>query len=225
MLMQVILEAHTRLVVDFIKTEYNITKAIQLPWIGCIVENNCKGLRYNNGLYTQCNVTCNNLCSYCKKNRYGTVYDREKQVLGGYRDPNGRLEINYMSYLKKHNISVKDVERECERVWGIKLPEEYTVVKRRGRPKKIQEVNDTDSDTEKKTRGRPRKYKKIIEIKNDLVDALVDSQEEEDIVDCTEFRWENIIYWKDSEGNLFNSKTKNHCGIYDTDNNIVTLYQ
>ena len=130
-----------------------------------------------------------------------------------------------MNYIKKNNICLKDVERECERVWGQKLPEEYLVVKRRGRPKKIQEVDDTDSDSDKKSRGRPKKKKKqIVEIKEDLVHSLLNAQKQEEEVDCEEFVWENITYWKDLEGNLYDSKTKEHVGVYDMDHNIVTLY-
>ncbi len=59
------------------------------------------------------------------------------------------------------------MERECERVWGQKLPKEYMVVKRRGRPKKIQEVDDTDSDSEKKkSRGRPQKKRKLLRLRS-----------------------------------------------------------
>lgn len=228
--MEAILEQHTANIVLFIKEEYNIcnTKevdrsAIKLPWVGKIVEEQCKGLRFNGGLYTQCTHICKEYCSTCQKNKYGTVYDRLKNSLGEYRDLKGRKEVNYMNYIKKNNFSLKDVERECERVWGEKLPEEYLVVKRRGRPKKIQEVDDTDSDSDKKSRGRPKKKKKhIIEIKDELVQSLLIAQKEE--VDCEEFIWENITYWKDVEGNLYNSITKEHIGVYDIDHNIVTLY-
>ena len=221
--MQAILEQHTHTVVEFIKKEYGITN-IKLPWVGKIVEDNCKGLRYNGGLYTQCSIKsrANKCCSHCSKNKYGSVYDRQKVDVGNYRDPKGRKEINYISYLKQNNISLKEAERACEREWGIKLPDEYYQVKRRGRPKKIQEVEDTDSDSEKK-RGRPKKKKQIVEIKDALIESLIVAQQEEE-VDCTEFEWENIIYWKDDEGNLYNNKTKEHMGIYDVDNNIVTLY-
>lgn len=230
--MNAILEQHTANIIFFINKEYNINSrkelcisAIKLPWVGKIVEEQCKGLRYNGGLYTQCTHNCENYCSMCKKNKYGTVYDRLKYSIGEYRDVKGRKEINFMSYIKKHNICLKDVERECERVWGQKLPEEYLVVKRRGRPKKIQEVDDTDSDSDKKTRGRPKKKKKqIIEIKDELVMSMLDAQKEEEIVECKEFLWDNIIYWKDSEGNLYNNETKQHVGVYDIDYNIVTLY-
>ena len=233
--MEAILDQHTANIVLFIKKEYNISDSdsnkligklgVKLPWIGRIVEEQCKGLRYNGGLYTQCRHICNDYCSTCQKNKYGSVYDRLKCGFGEYRDLKGRLEVNYMSYIKKNNICLKDVEEACEQIWGQKLPEEYLVVKRRGRPKKIQEVDDTDSDSEKKCRGRPKKKKKqIVEIKEELVNTLLDAQKEEEDIVCEEFIWENIIYWKDCEGNLYNSKTKEHIGIYDIDYNIVTLY-
>lgn len=234
--MEAILEQHTENIVLFIKKEYNICKdkqdkqddqlAMKLPWVGRIIEKQCKGLRFNGGLYTQCTQICEEYCLTCQKNKYGTVYDRLKYSLGEYRDLKGRKEMNFMNYIKKNNICLKDIERECERVWGQKLPEEYLVVKRRGRPKKIQEVDDTDSDSEKKSRGRPKKKKKqIVEIKEDLVHSLLNAQKQEEVVDCEEFVWENITYWKDLEGNLYDSKTKEHVGVYDMDHNIVTLYQ
>jgi len=231
--MDAILEQHTATIILFLTKEYNINSrketcmsASKLPWIGKIVEEQCKGLRFNGGLYTQCTHICNEYCSACQKNKYGTVYDRLNYSIGEYRDVKGRKEINFMSYLKKNNICLKDMERECERVWGQKLPKEYMVVKRRGRPKKIQEVDDTDSDSEKKkSRGRPQKKRKqIVEMKEELVNSLLDAQKAEEIVDCQEFVWENIVYWKDLEGNLYNSNTKEHVGVYDIDHNIVTLY-
>ncbi len=228
--MNAILEQHTANIILFLTKEYNISRketclsAIKLPWTGKIVEEQCKGLKYNGGLYTQCTNINKEYCSICQKNKYGTVYDRLKCPIGEYRDVRGRKEINFMSYLKKNHICLKDVERECERVLGQKLPEEYMVVKRRGRPKKIQEVDDTDSDHEIKCRGRPKKKKQIVEMKDVLVNSLLDAQKEEEIIDCQEFAWENKIYWKDIEGNLYNSNTKEHIGIYDIDHNIVTLY-
>ena len=207
--MNAILEQHTANIILFLTKEYNISRkerclsAIKLPWTGKIVEEQCKGLKYNGGLYTQCTNINKEYCSICQKNKYGTVYDRLKCPIGEYRDVRGRKEINFMSYLKKNHICLKDVERECERVLGQKLPEEYMIVKRRGRPKK---------------------KKQIVEMKDVLVNSLLDAQKEEEIIDCQEFSWENKIYWKDIEGNLYNSNTKEHIGIYDIDHNIVTLY-
>ena len=230
--MDAILNQHTSYVISFIEKEYDITtskeatkKVIKLPWIGKIVEDECKGLRFNGGLYTQCTQKCKEYCATCKKNKYGTVYDRLKKNIGEYRDMKGRKEINYMTYIKKNKISLKEAERECERVWGQKLPEKCVVVKHRGRPKKIQEVDDTDSDNEKKTRGRPKKTKTFVDLNDDILNTLITAQKEEEVVDCHEFHWENNIYWKDNEGNLYNSETKEHCGVYDIDHNIVTLYR
>ena len=71
---------------------------------------------------------------------------------------------------------------------------------------------------------KTKKKKQIVEMKDVLVNSLLYAQKEEEIVDCEEFTWENKIYWKDIEGNLYNSNTKEHIGIYDIDHNIVTLY-
>ena len=57
-----------------------------------------------------------------------------------------------------------------------------------------------------------------------MVHSLLNAQKQEEEVDCEEFVWENITYWKDLEGNLYDSKTKEHVGVYDMDHNIVTLY-
>ena len=111
--MEAILEQHTANIVLFIKKEYNICKdkqdkqdkqnkqdkqddqlAMKLPWVGRIIEEQCKGLRFNGGLYTQCTQICKEYCSTCQKNKYGTVYDRLKNSLGEYRDLKGRKEVN-----------------------------------------------------------------------------------------------------------------------------------
>ncbi len=77
--MEAILDQHTTNIVLFIKEEYNICNAkqdkqdkqlaIKLPWIGRIVEEQCKGLRYNGGLYTQCTNNTKEYCLTCKKNK------------------------------------------------------------------------------------------------------------------------------------------------------------
>ena len=103
--MEAILEQHTANIVSYIKKEYNISSSKEedelvskLPWIGIVVEEQCKGLRYNGGLYTQCTHICHDYCSTCQKNKYGSVYNRLKCGFGEYRDLKGRREVNYMSY-------------------------------------------------------------------------------------------------------------------------------
>jgi hypothetical protein len=186
---------------------------IPLPFCGKICEENCKTIRLNHGLYTQCTNlleyeindygvcnTCNNQISKIanKKPTYGYVDDRLAKG-DDYRDPKGKAPVNYGNVMEKLNISRDEAEAEAKKQ-GYIIPEDQFEVKRaqRGRPKKDTTAVDTsesDNDStksdvkvEKKPRGRPKKdkpHKALVSsaVGDALIDDLVKTVNTNNIVD------------------------------------------
>ena len=129
---------------DYTKETEN---TIILPYYGKIIEDNCKGIVYNHGLFTQCNEKNRSLCSKCIKNKYGTIHDRKNFALGKYIAPNGKKEIDYNLIINRLNYNINDVVNEFKKYnintedFNIKKPEP-NIKKGRGRPKKIQETTE-----------------------------------------------------------------------------------
>ena len=139
---------------------------VPLPWIGLVREGGCKGLKYNNGLFTQCELggEYSGYCKKCKKYRdenngvfrYGTVEDRMKKDFNGWEE---KKVVGYGNVLEKKGIS-REKAKEYAKEVGMVIPEEMfeVIKKKRGRPKKVSvEVVDTDEEKPKKKRGRPKK--------------------------------------------------------------------
>lgn len=189
-----------------IDPEVKDTKAsskIVMPWIGLVNNNNCRALRINHGLYTQCEnkkTHESNGMWFCKtcfnqgvKNgsgipNNGTVDERLKYDIMGYVDKKtGKKCIPWCQVLNKLNIDIDEAKQEAEKQ-NIIIPECHFVSseKKRGRPKKNNNttVSDTDSDTTeggvgdespKKKRGRPKKDKKVTDVVagDDLIAKMI----------------------------------------------------
>ena len=152
-----------------------------LPWVGVVIEGNCRGLRWSHGLHTQCRneVSSGELCKTCNKNgsRYGRVEDRLKVGILEYVDPKGKKTEAFINVAERLNISIEEANREVMECFGCEIPKEHLVKKkkRRGRPKKSPVVHDSDEDTyTKKKPGRPKKSKKMIKtVGDDIIDDLI----------------------------------------------------
>jgi len=151
------------------------TPSMLIPFCGSVNEDWCNAVRINQQLYTQCikpPIEGEDYCTLCQKQSEnsasgkpngGDIRDRVKQG-SAWRDPKGKGPITYASLLTKNKfsgLSIKDAEQAAA-VFGWTIPEsDYLATsKNRGRPKKIVEVSDTDSedgDKKKKKRGRPKK--------------------------------------------------------------------
>ena len=94
--------------------ELKVKSKFALPYSGELVESCCRGLRQNQGLYTQCTVSsCESsvFCKSCKtsadKNdgvpEYGTITSRLKAYNEGveYKDPSGKSPTPYVKVMKK----------------------------------------------------------------------------------------------------------------------------
>jgi len=154
--------------------------SIKLPWSGVVLEGKCMGVKYNGGLYTQCEVESKGeYCVGCERSKlkgggmlpYGTVECRMSCGIMEYKDPKGRKPMCYTKMMKKNNWSREEVEVEGHRL-GIKLAECHfkESVSTRGRPRKESKVVE---GVEKKKRGRPRKEKEVVP--NETGEALIAS--------------------------------------------------
>ncbi len=151
------------------------TPAHLIPFCGTVNDEWCCGARVNHGLYTQCTkvrVAGEDYCNVCQKQSDNSASGkpnggdiRERVAQGAeWRDPKGKAPITYATLLTKPKFSALTFESaaaECARFgWTIPESERVASETKRGRPKKVVEVSDTDSedgDKPKRKRGRPKK--------------------------------------------------------------------
>ena len=124
---------------------------IIMPFMGKIYEDRCKGIIFNHGLYTQCcEKTSLRFCKVCEKQKYGSIYDREKYELGKYVSNTGKKELSYDVFIKKMKYNIDDVKK-CFIANGFdysKIMEDKKTNKSRGRPRKENSINTTENDEE-----------------------------------------------------------------------------
>ena len=158
-----------------------VKSSFPLPYNGEYMEGCCDGLRYNNGLYTQCQVVRKGVERYCKgcqlqsdknangKPDYGTIQDRNAVGIFEYVDPSGKSPSSYLKVMKKLNLSKEDVIFEAKKMNKTIAEGHFEVIEKdtkRGRPKVEKVVK------EKQMKGRPKKEKKVVEISGDLEDLF-----------------------------------------------------
>jgi hypothetical protein len=109
----------------------------------------CHGLKYNHGLFTQCQsnpMECGEYCKGCQKEadtsasgepKCGTVEKRMAVGLMDYKDGDNRSPIAYISVLKKLNIAMESALDEAGKL-NIKIHESHFAepITGKGRPKK-----------------------------------------------------------------------------------------
>lgn len=127
-----------------------LPKDLSIPYYGVIISDQCKGIVYDHGLYTQCKVKSNNkFCKKCEKMKYGSIYDREKFEIGKFVCSNGKKEINYIEYLSKNNIDVnmvKDYFTKNNISYNLNTDSKNPIKSARGRPKKTKvEISKNDT--------------------------------------------------------------------------------
>jgi hypothetical protein len=145
-----------------------------LPFSGEKDSKCCEGLRYNDGLYTQCEVLKkgeNKFCAVCEKGKekYGTIDDRMSTGIMDYKDPSGKTPVHYGKIMKKLKLTREDVQEESIRM-GKVLPSVHfeEQEEKRGRPKAVKVVKEK---TEKK-KGRPKKEPKGLELESKTTDLF-----------------------------------------------------
>ena len=160
-----------------------------IPFCGIIVDDWCKGIKKNHRLYTQCvkhvSEEDGRYCKFCKKQaennasnvpNCGDIADRKEKWDDNLNfKPDGMMkEIPYANLIDKLNVTWGSVQAELNKLeWG-EIPSCHKLVKKskRGRPKTVVAVSDSDEDVPKKKRGRPRKPKKTEMTDDELIAAL-----------------------------------------------------
>lgn len=166
--------------------------SVPLPFVGVVCEDDCKGIKINHQLHTQCMNAPMESGDYCKtcqkqadgnasgKPNAGDIRDRLTCDLLEFRDPKGRQTLPYANVVAKLGLDMDTCLEEAEK-FGVSIPDEQFIVRetRRGRPKKnVEHVSDTDSDAPKRKRGRPRKEKKVeAVVGDDLLSALAAAEQ------------------------------------------------
>jgi hypothetical protein len=152
-----------------------VTPTMLIPFCGEANDAWCCGVKTNHGLYTQCTkgpLEGEDYCKTCQKQSEngasgkpngGDIRERVQQGTA-WRDPKGKGPITYATLLAKPKFSalkLEDAEQAAAAFgWTIPDTEKVVATSKRGRPKKVVEVSDTDSEDgakPKRKRGRPKK--------------------------------------------------------------------
>ena len=157
------------------KVKYVAPKAsFALPFSGEQNYKCCEGLRYNDGLYTQCEVVKkgeNKYCAVCEKGnlKYGTIDDRMKVGIMEFKDPSGKSPVHYSKIMKKLKLTKEQVLEEALKM-GKSVDEVHLEVQeeKRGRPKAVKVVKEKGE----KKKGRPKKEPKGLELENKTTDLF-----------------------------------------------------
>ena len=157
------------------------TLKVKLPYCG--EKEGCKNLKYSGGLFTQCCKECDgDFCKVCKVEinkdgpKYGTTVDRMKFNLGEFVANTGKMEVDYLKYMKQHGYT-NEMVINAAKVRDLTLPEDlFNGKKKVSQTSKVQVkrdviVDDSASDISeppikvaevKRGRGRPRKEVKTV---------------------------------------------------------------
>ena len=170
------------------KREVKSKPKFALPYSGELDELCCQGVRQNQGLYTQCQVSRMDSSAFCKscqtsadKNNgvpeYGTIGERQKAYTEGmeFKDPSGKSPVPYAKIMKKLKLTREEVEEEAGKLNMVINPIHFEAeaVKKSGRPAKLEKKKP---EGEVKPKGRPKKAKKVLELageEEDLFASLV----------------------------------------------------
>ena len=146
-----------------------------LPFNNTKNDKCCSGLRYSDGLYTQCEIVVkdgNNVCAVCEKGgmKYGTI-DARMSEGDSFKDPSGKFPVHYSKIMKKLKVTKEDVLAEALKM-GKSVDECHFVVQeeKRGRPK----AKKVKVEKEDKKKGRPKKSPKGLELDSSSSDLFAD---------------------------------------------------
>ena len=147
-----------------------------LPWCGSVVEENCRALAYNSGLFTQCPQKRKDgaWCTKCAKQvvehgtpNNGDVDQRKACGIMEYK-VGKRAVVPYGDYMRRHKYERAEVEEAAEK-YGLKIDPIQFECKKRGRPTTttlhmttpLQELPDPESSEPKQeTKKETKKNKK-----------------------------------------------------------------
>ena len=161
--------------VEKIKKNKKMSVSYPFPFDGKEREECCRNIRYNHGLYTQCegNREENGYCSSCKEEskEFFTIDERISKG-NDYKDSKGRKVVEYIKIIKKLKLNEEEIKKEAEKK-GIVL--ESSIFEEKIVEKKEKKIVDSK-------RGRPKKPEMVVEENKcemaDLFAQLVSETEE-----------------------------------------------
>ena len=133
-----------------------------LPWCGQVIEENCRALAYNSGLFTQCPQKRKDgaWCTKCAKQvvehgtpNNGDVDQRKACGIMEYK-VGKRTVVPYGDYMRRHKYERAEVEEAAEK-YGLTIDPIQFECKKRGRPTTttlhmttpLQELPDPEPET------------------------------------------------------------------------------
>ena len=147
-----------------------------LPFNGTMSAECCKGVKFNNGLFTQCESKGEEYCGNCAKQAEknssgepdcGRIEARVATGLYDYKDPKGRSPLSFAKYMQQKGWSQEEIVTEASRQ-NTEINAEHFVIqeeKKGGRPKKEQ--------VEKPVKVvKPKKSSKVVEAEPELADLF-----------------------------------------------------
>ena len=161
-----------------------VVPSMLLPWCGVVMEDWCKGVRYNRGLFSQCTNAPKDgsFCKTCSKSvkdgvpSYGLITERNN---ADWCCPKGKKPVRYSKIMEKLNVSKEQAIAEASKLGWTIDDEQFEVLKsRKGRPSK----KTKETDGEPKKRGRPKKTKPVVEAAgtgDDLIAQLVQQAQQQ----------------------------------------------
>lgn len=212
-----------------------------LPWTNDVKPNICCGLKYNNGLFTQCDkiLHTTKYCKTCNKQAEknetgkpdaGDVEDRLKVGVLDYVDAKGRKAVPFTEYMKNNNIS-KELLLRVANNYNIKIPEEQfkethliSAVKKRGRPKKTVTISNNDVDISINSAKDNEEYGEMKQESYVDVDVDVDKKNDEEM-DVCEIIVNNTKYYKDEKSNNLYDNSGSLIGRLDSKLNIASMIE
>ena len=157
-----------------------------LPFCGVVVEDWCKGVRFNHGLHTQCTNAAKGerYCKTCTKSAtasasgkpaYGDIEDRASKGVD-YRDPKGKRTLPFANVAEKLSLSIDAAKEAATKMgWAIPGPQLVKRKVQRGRPAKSAAASDTSSASSSKSVKVKRGKKVAVKSQKDLIATLVAS--------------------------------------------------
>jgi hypothetical protein len=119
-----------------------------LPWCGNVIEGDCQGLAYKEGLFTQCTLQAvegedetggKKWCKKCAKQvaehgttKNGDVHQRKACGLMAFK-AGKRSVISYRDYMERHKITREEAEAAAKK-YRLKIDPVQFECKKRGRP-------------------------------------------------------------------------------------------
>lgn len=145
-----------------------------LPWCGQVIEENCRALAYNSGLFTQCPQKRKDgaWCTKCAKQvvehgtpNNGDVDQRKACGIMEYK-VGKRTVVPYGDYMRRHKYERAEVEEAAEK-YGLTIDPIQFECKKRGRPTTttlhmttpLQELPDPETEEQPKPEPKPEESK------------------------------------------------------------------